>query len=45
MGMRYDRLTADQAVKAAEAASDMSCYPKEGSIAWMEDTVVVKLSD
>lgn len=45
MGMRYDRLTADQAVKAAEAASDMSCYPKEGSIAWMGDTVVVKLSD
>ena len=45
MGMRYDRLTVDQAVKAAEAASDMSCYPKEGSIAWMGDTVVVKLSD
>lgn len=44
MGTNYQEPTKEQTVRATKLAKEMPCYPAEGSIAWQEDIVVVKLS-
>lgn len=44
MGTNYREPTAEQTALALEASGDMPCYPADGSMAWCDDMVVIKLS-
>lgn len=44
MGTNYQAPTVEQTALALEAAKKMPCYPAEGSVAWCDGMVVVKLS-
>jgi hypothetical protein len=45
LGSSYQEPTAQQVTAAASYMSNVPCYPAEGSIVWVDDSVVVKLSD
>lgn len=44
MGTNYRAPTAEQTALALEVSGDMPCYPADGSMAWCDDMVVIKLS-
>lgn len=45
LGSSYCKPIAEQITRAAEYMEDIPCYPSPGSIIWVDDMVVVKLSE
>lgn len=45
LGSSYSKPTAEQVDFASKVIAEMPCYPAPGSIMWVEDTLVVKLSE
>ena len=45
LGSSYSKPTTGQVDLVSGVIADMPCYPAPGSITWVEDTLVVKLSE
>jgi len=45
LGASYSKPSEEQIELAAESVTDIPCYPSPGSIFWVKDALVVKLSE